>query len=48
MSVTARLHVLTYLRSLAVCQADYVMFDMELGVQMKVRFNIWEGFIKVP
>jgi hypothetical protein len=47
-SVTARLHVLTYLPSLAVWQKDHVMFGMELDVQMEGRFNIWERFIKVP
>jgi hypothetical protein len=45
-SVTARLHSLTYLPSLAVCQKYHVMFDMELNVQMEGIFNILEKFIK--
>jgi len=48
MNVTARLHIITYLPSLAVRQKDLVMFNMELDVQMEGGFNIWESFIKVP
>ena len=48
MKVTARLHVLTYLPSLAVWQRGHVMFDMKLDVQMEGIFHIWERFIKVP
>ena len=46
-SVIARLHVFTYLPSLAVWQKDHVMFDIELDVQMEGRFikvywNMWQ------
>jgi hypothetical protein len=34
-NVTARLHVLTHLPSLAFWQKDHVMFDMELNAQME-------------
>jgi hypothetical protein len=46
-SITARLHILTYLPSLDVRQKYHMMFDMELDVQMEGIFNIWEKFIKV-
>ena len=48
MNVTARIHALTYLPSLAVWQKDHVMFNMELDVQMEGGFSILERFIKVP